>query len=131
MKGGEKSHCPDNCDVWIKASNPSTKNYISSKAAAGGNEMKRKTSALYVISLFLAIALCVPSFSFAQSTAPGQNHPQCPMKKFIYNFFNITDEQQAALEKVRQDTHAAIKPYFEQIKPLSEQLPETLLAADY
>jgi len=52
------------------------------------------------------------------------------MKKFIYNFFNITDEQQAALEKVRQDTHAAIKPYFEQIKPLSEQLPATLLAAD-
>ena len=50
------------------------------------------------------------------------------MKKFIYNFFNITDEQQAALEKVRQDTHAAIKPYFEQIKPLSEQLNETLLA---
>ena len=92
--------------------------------------MKRKTSALYVITLFLAIALCVPSFSFARSTTPGQNHPQCPMKKFIYNFFNITDEQQAALEKVRQDTHAAIKPYFEQIKPLSEQLPETLLAAN-
>ena len=58
----------------------------------------------------------------------GKNHPQCPMKKFIYNFFNITDEQQAALEKVRQDTHAAIKPYFEQIKPLSEQLQATLLA---
>jgi Spy/CpxP family protein refolding chaperone len=90
--------------------------------------MKRKTSALYVITLFLAIALCVPSFSFAQSTTPGQNHPQCPMKKFIYNFFNITDEQQAALEQVRQDTHAAIKPYFEQIKPLSEQLQATLLA---
>ena len=91
--------------------------------------MKKKTSALYVISLFLAIALCVPSFSFAQSTTPGQNHLQCPMKKFIYNFFNITDEQQAALKKVQQDTHTAIKPFFEQIKPLSDQLQETLLAA--
>ena len=90
--------------------------------------MKRKSSALYVISLFLAIALCVPSITFAQSTTPGQNHPQCPMKKFIYNFFKITDEQQAALEKVRQDSHAAIEPYFEQIKPLGEQLQATLLA---
>jgi len=51
------------------------------------------------------------------------------MIKFIYNFFNITAEQQAALEKVQQDTHAAIKPYFDQIKPLSDQLPTTLLAA--
>ena len=25
MKGGEKSHCPDNSDVWTKASNPSKK----------------------------------------------------------------------------------------------------------
>ncbi|MCX5901406.1 MAG: Spy/CpxP family protein refolding chaperone, partial [Proteobacteria bacterium] len=57
-----------------------------------------------------------------------QNHPQCPMQKFIYKFFNITDEQQAALEKVRQDSHAAIEPYFEQIKPLGEQLQATLLA---
>jgi Spy/CpxP family protein refolding chaperone len=51
------------------------------------------------------------------------------MIKFIYIFFNITDEQQAALEKVQQDTHTAIKPFFEQIKPLSDQLPATLLAA--
>lgn len=92
--------------------------------------MKRKNFALYVISLCLAVALCLPSFTFAQGTTPGQNHPQCPMKKFVYKFFNITEEQQAALEQVRQDTHASIKPYFEQIKPLSEQLPEILLAAD-
>jgi len=113
-----------------KSFDPSMKNHICSKAPAGGNEMKRKTPVLYVISLFLAVTLCLPSLTSAQSTTPGQNHPQCPMKKFIYKFFNITEEQQAALEKVRQDTHAAIKPYFEQIKPLAEQLPETLLAAE-
>jgi Spy/CpxP family protein refolding chaperone len=92
--------------------------------------MKRKTFTVYVISVFLAVALCLPSFTFAQGTTPGQNHPQCPMKKLVYAFFNITEEQQAALDQVRQDTHAAIKPYFEQIKPLSDQLPATLLAAD-
>jgi len=92
--------------------------------------MKRKTPVIYVLSLLLALTVCMPSLLSAQSTTPGQNHPQCPMKKFIYKFFNITEEQQAALEKVQQDTHAAIKPYFEQIKPLAEQLPATLLAAD-
>ena len=92
--------------------------------------MKRKNFALYVMSLCLAVALCLPSITLAQGTTPGQNHPQCPMKKFVYKFFNITEEQQAALEQVRQDTRTAIKPYFEQIKPLYEQLPETLLAAD-
>lgn len=92
--------------------------------------MKRKNFALYVMSLCLAVALCLPSITLAQGTIPGQNHPQCPMKKFVYKFFNITEEQQAALEQVRQDTRTAIKPYFEQIKPLYEQLPETLLAAD-
>jgi Spy/CpxP family protein refolding chaperone len=91
--------------------------------------MKRKASVLYVVSLFLAVTLCMPSLTLAQTTVPGQNHPQCPMKKFIYKFFSITEEQQAALEKVQQDTHAAIKPYFEQIQPLAEQLPATLLAA--
>jgi len=92
--------------------------------------MKSKTPFIHVLALFLAVTLCLPSLALAQGTAPGQNHPQCPMKKFIYNFFNITQEQQAALQQLRQETHAAIKPYFEQIRPLAEQLPATLLAAE-
>ncbi len=99
-------------------SGPPTINLIMQHITAGGQHHETKNFAVYVISLCLAVALCLPSFTFAQGTTPGKNHPQCPMKKFVYAFFNITEEQQAALEQVRQDTHTAIKPYFEQIKPL-------------
>ena len=85
--------------------------------------MIRKTSTLFVISLVAAIALCLPALTYALTGGNAeQNGSQCPMNQFFYKFFNITPEQQAALEKVRQDTDAQIKPYMDQIKPLEDQL---------
>lgn len=90
--------------------------------------MKKNNRIKALLTLFFAALLFIPGLS---SAMPGGNfgpQPQCPMKLFFYNFFNITVEQQLQLDTLQDATRAQIEPYSNQLHPLMNQLTDIVLA---
>ena len=91
--------------------------------------MLKRITLCAAVSLCLGIALCMPGFALA---FPGGGERICPIKAFFYDFVGITEEQQAALDAIKDETREAKKALYEDIRELdiSDQLQEILLAEE-
>jgi Spy/CpxP family protein refolding chaperone len=90
--------------------------------------MKGKVIAVSMM-LILMIALCLPVSGYAVPGGQfGKGGPQCPFREFFYTFFNITEEQQAQLEEISDETRAQLLPEMQQLRKLRNDFSEAILA---
>jgi len=91
--------------------------------------MVKKNYLCTAIVLILGITLFLPGTAGA---FPGGGEKICPIKAFFYSFFGITEEQQAALDAIKDETREAKRALYEDIRELdiSDRLQEILLAEE-
>ena len=89
--------------------------------------MLKKMLPHMLMVLILAISLSLPGLVSAfPHRSPDNDSYSCPMKTIFYELLEITDEQDAELENLREETRDKIEPLGKEIKELN--ITETLLA---
>lgn len=89
--------------------------------------MKKICLVRYLIILIVGISLCLPNFVDAFSNQPSMS----PFKKrMLARVFDLSNEQIAALEELKETTRDEITLLSEDMKELGILLPEILLAEE-
>jgi len=78
-----------------------------------------------VVAVILAILFLSPAVALAFPMGGGTGG-ECPIKTVIKMYLGITDEQEAAMEQLKDDTKAAVEPFKDQLRDV--EIIETLLA---